>query len=245
MEITTSLDFIKDQLGSTVGNSFTLIVSIIAIYGFLVKTGIIEHISLIATYKQRKKDKLIANKEKLITESRLDSKTKDNVAYHQNVLYLQKELGIEEKNLNKLIYLNGIIEREKGIATYELCKDVFTFNKDTQKLVFKDEINPKNANKNRIIGIILYVVICVFSFWVMFYIKDTFKDSTMPKKELLFLIVLSASALLSGVYFAFKVLTYFMKLKNAEWLLQMERIEDTKISSESSADIINNLEPQP
>lgn len=54
MEFTTSLDIIKDQLGTTVGNSFALILSIIAIYGFLVKTGIIEHISLIASYKQRK-----------------------------------------------------------------------------------------------------------------------------------------------------------------------------------------------
>ncbi|WPP89023.1 hypothetical protein [Acinetobacter pittii] len=225
MELTTSLDIIKGQLGTNISDSFALIVSIIAIYGFLVKTGIIEHISLIASYKQRKKDKLIANIEKLITESRLDSKTKDKVAYHQNVLYLQKELGIEEKNLDKLKYLNGIIEREKGTDTYELCKDVLTFNSDTQKLVFKDGVKPENSNKNRNIGIALYIIICVFSFLVMFYIKDTFKDSTMPKKELLLLIILCVTTLLSGVYFAFKVLTYFMKLKNAEWLLQMERIK--------------------
>lgn len=55
MELTTSLDIIKSQLGPDVANSIALIVSIIVIYGFLVKIGIIEHISLIASYKQRKK----------------------------------------------------------------------------------------------------------------------------------------------------------------------------------------------
>ncbi len=225
MELTTSLDIIKSQLGPDVGNSIALIVSIIVIYGFLVKIGIIEHISLIASYKQRKKDKLIANIDKLISESKLDGKTKIDIEYHQNVLYLQKELGIEEKNLDKLKYLNGIIERDKGTDTYERCKDVFTFNKVTQKLAFKDGVKPENADRNSRIGIILYFIIIVLSFVAMFFINDAFKDSITTKKDLLYLIIFSTSVLLIGVYIAFKVLTYSMKLKYAKWLLEMERID--------------------
>ncbi|MDC4765316.1 hypothetical protein NQ808_19375, partial [Acinetobacter baumannii] len=85
MELTTALDLINSKLGTTIGNIISLLVAFIVLYGFLVKTGIIEHISLIATYKQRKKDKLIATKERLIMESRLDSQTKEYTIHHQNV----------------------------------------------------------------------------------------------------------------------------------------------------------------
>ncbi|WP_213073461.1 hypothetical protein [Acinetobacter pittii] len=225
MELTTSLDIIKDQLGTTVGNSIALIVSIIAIYGFLVKIGIIEHISLIASYKQRKKDKLIANKEKLISESKLDSKTKDEIEYHQNVLFLQKELGTEEKDLDKLKYLNGYIDRDKAIETFELCNNLTTYNKVTKKIEPKNNVNIDNANRNRLIGSIIYFAISIISFFAMIYINAKFKASITTRSELLFLIILSTLVLGGGVYIAFKILTYFMKLKNAEWLLQMERIK--------------------
>ena len=59
----------------------------------------------------------------------------------------------------------------------------------------------------------------------MLFINDAFKDSITTKKDLLYLIIFSTSVLLIGIYIAFKVLTYSMKLKYAKWLLQIKRIE--------------------
>ena len=59
----------------------------------------------------------------------------------------------------------------------------------------------------------------------MFYISSKFVDSVKDIFDLLFLVILSTSALCGGVYIAFKILTYFMRLKYVEWLLVMKRIE--------------------
>ncbi|MDM9637795.1 hypothetical protein Q5M49_12180 [Acinetobacter nosocomialis] len=248
MELTTALELINSKLGTTIGNIISLLVAFIVLYGFLVKTGIIEHISLVATYKQRKKDKLIATKEKLIMESRLDSQTKEHTIHHQNVLFLQKELGTDEKDLNKLKYLNGYSDRDKAVETFELCSDLTTYNNITKKIEPKDNVNIVNANRNRLIGSFIYFAISILSFFLMIYINAKFTASITTRSELLFLIILSALVLGGGVYIAFKILTYFMKLKYLEWLLKMDRIESSITAiepSESPVEIINNLERQP
>lgn len=225
MEISTALDLINSKLGKTTGNILSLTVAFIVLYGFLVKSGIIEHISLITTYRKRKKDKLIASKEVLIKESLLDEETKNHVTYHQNVLYLQRELDIEEKDLNILKYLNGYIDKNKAIDTFKQCRNLITYNKITQRIEPKDNINIGDAEKNRLIGSIIYFTISGLSFFSMFYISSKFVDSLKDIFDLLFLVILSTSALCGGVYIAFKILTYFMRLKYVEWLLEMERIE--------------------
>ncbi|GLG82613.1 hypothetical protein [Acinetobacter calcoaceticus] len=105
--------------------------------------------------------------------------------------FLQKELGTEEKDLNKLKYLNGYNDKDKAIDTFELCSDLTTYNKVTQNIEPKNSVNIGNANRNRLIGSIIYFAISGFSFFAMFYINNKFKASITTKSELLFLIVLS------------------------------------------------------
>lgn len=225
MEITTALEFIKTIFGPIIGKSLTLIVSLFVIYGFLIKTGVTEHISLIANYKRRRKDKLIASKEVLIKESRLDEMTKANVIYHQNVLFLQIDLGTEEKDLNKLKYLNGFINKEKAIETYELCKDILIYSNIDSRLNINKKQNFKNANRNRIIGSIIYFIISLVSYGLMILSFHYFKSYELNTTQLIYVLIFSTAILGFGIYIAFQILSYFMKLKYAEWLFKMERIE--------------------
>jgi len=59
----------------------------------------------------------------------------------------------------------------------------------------------------------------------MLYINTKFKDSIKNKIELFHLLILSITVLGYRIYIAFKILSFFMKLKYAEWLLKIERIE--------------------
>ncbi|MEI2511950.1 hypothetical protein [Acinetobacter soli] len=224
MELSTALLFIKNSFGSVIGTTVTLIVSIFIIYGFLIKTGVIEHISLITTYKRRKKDKLIASKEVLIKESRLDDKTKDQIIYHQKVLYLQIELGTEEKDLNKLEYLISFIDKQRAIVIFELCKHILVYDKNNSSLTLNKKYNINDANRNNIIGSIIYFSISALSIAAMLYTSYFFAHKISTINEFLILVILSTIILLVGVYIAFKILTYFMRLKYVKWLLEMERI---------------------
>lgn len=224
MEISTTLDLINSKLGKTTGNILSLTVAFIILYGFLVKSGIIKHISLITTYRKRKKDELIASKEILIKQSRLDEKTKNHVIYHQNVLYLKKELDIEEDDLNILKYLNGYIDK-KAINLFKKCRNLTVYNKITQRIEPKNNINIDNAQKEWLIGTIIYFIICGLSFSAMLYINSKFANKVKDIFDLLFLVILSNLALCGGIYIAFKILTYFMRLKYLKWLLMMKRIE--------------------
>lgn len=224
MELSAALLFIENSLGPLIGTTVTLIVSIFVIYSFLMKTGVIEHISLMRTYRRRKNDEQIASKDVLIKESRLDETTKKQIIYHQNVLYLRKELDIKEDDLDILKYLIGYIDK-KAIDLFKKCRNLIVYNKITQKIEPKDNINIDHAQKQALIGSIIYFIISGLSFFGMVYINSIFSDSVKNTFDLFVLVILSTLALCCGIYIACKILNYFMRLKYLKGLLEMERIE--------------------
>lgn len=221
MSPSIALETLQPYLNST----FSILLGLLVLYGFFSSLPLIKHLNYALNYKSIRTDKKLKLYDLIIDHSNLHAKVKARFHEKRNVIYLQRTLGTRETHLEKLEYLTGYLNMSKAVYYFNQCSAMLDYDAVLKKLVLKPEYDIKHANRNRIIGFALYLLISLSAFWVLFLLRP-YISAFQGQLVLGIIYILFVYAVVGIIVaIAFKILSYFCRLQNAKILFSLERID--------------------
>lgn len=195
-------------------------------------TGIL--LSIFNLYQYLKSRKIEYLKEQL-TSPLVEEEDKKYYKNQLSAVTLQKELNLNENDLQKLRYLKRKIECEFAARLYKNCRELLEFDYTKNQLQPIKPIDPKMAKRLETIGAGLFFASGLFAYGFLLYMLYMVDVPLHNLKDILVWGGFNYFLMFVIIFIGTKILKFFMKQSNALRLLELsERNLDAPLNQNQS-----------
>ncbi|WP_202742643.1 hypothetical protein [Acinetobacter calcoaceticus] len=181
-------------------------------------TGIIHSIFNIYQYFKSREIEYLKNQ---IISPHVEEEDKKDYQYRLSAVTLQKELNLNENDLQKLRYLKRKIDCEFAARLYKNCGKLLEFDYTKNQLKPIKPIDPKKAKRLETIGAGLFFAAGLFSYGLMLYMLYMVKVPLHNLTDILTWAGINYFLMFAIIFAGMKILKFFMKQSNALKLLEL------------------------
>ncbi|NUG23975.1 hypothetical protein [Acinetobacter lactucae] len=199
-------------------------------------TGILHSIFNLYQYFKRREIEYLKNQ---LISPLVEEEDKKYYQYRLSAVTLQKELNLNEKDLQKLRYLKRKINCEFAARLYKNCGELFEFDSEKNQLKPIKPIDPKKAKRLETIGAGLFFASGLFAYGLMLYMLYIVKVPLHNLTDILTWAGFNYFLMFAIIFAGMKMLKFFMKQSNALKLLELsERNLDVPINQNQIRKIV-------
>lgn len=196
-------------------------IAIVVFWGKVKEAGMFKDVSsLISRYRKNK----IAQLKARIEQDTYLKREKELFEYELKVYEYQELLKTRENHLPTLIYLNGFEDSRYAVDAYHNSKDFLKFNDSENKLELKENISDKLAKFLARVGGFLFILISLGAYTLMMFFLYLYDEFGVAKNYVGLWAFFNFLLMLLIIFCGMKLLKFFMKRRQALYLLTLSRI---------------------